>query len=128
MNSLGRLAIVALAAVALATAVVASRAQHNHPAEDVAIHEKFYASWMRPDNPLISCCSSEDCYPVAARFRDGNWQAMRREDGKWLTIPANKIERNRDSPDGRNHLCAPTPSREDWVESGVYCFSVGGGA
>ena len=32
--------------------------------------------------------------------------------------------RNRDNPDGRNHLCAPPPSAS-FVDT-VYCFALGG--
>jgi hypothetical protein len=124
---LRRLAIVALAATALAVAVGASRAQHSHPPQDAGIHDRFYSTWMRPDMPTVSCCSKQDCYPVEARFSNGQWHAKRREDGKWLLVPASKIERNRDSPDGRNHLCAPPPNNYEDVPGGVYCFAIGGG-
>lgn len=125
---LNRLAIVVIIATALAVAVSQSRAQHNgHPPQDQAIHEQFYSTWMRPDAPDLSCCNKKDCYPVEARFTNGQWFAKRREDGKWLAIPASKIEHNRDSPDGRNHMCAPKPENESWSEGGVFCFSIGGG-
>ena len=100
---------------------------HQHPPQDVEAHEKFYSNWMRPDEPNLSCCSQRDCYSTLARFRNGHWQALRREDGKWLKVPAAKIELNRDSPDGRNHLCAPPPENEAAYENGVICFIAGGG-
>ena len=100
--------------------------QHSHPPQDVPIHEKFYSSWMMPDNPNKSCCNKADCYPTEARFHAGHWQARRREDGKWLFVPAAKIERNRDNPDGRNHLCAPPPGSYHPPDT-VFCFSLGGG-
>jgi hypothetical protein len=34
------------------------------------------------------------------------------------------VERNRDNPDGRNHLCAPPPALSP-LDS-VYCFALGG--
>jgi hypothetical protein len=40
------------------------------------------------------------------------------------TIPAKKIERNRDNPDGRNHA-APANHTYDGEE--VHCFALGGG-
>jgi hypothetical protein len=101
--------------------------EHRHPAADVPMHEKFYSGWFRPDMPTQSCCSNADCYPTEARRTRGQWQAKRREDGKWMDIPASKIEMNRDSPDGRNHLCAPPPAREHVYPSGVICFIAGGG-
>lgn len=35
------------------------------------------------------------------------------------------IERNRDNPDGRSHLCAPPP-RAYRPSDTVYCFALGG--
>src|SRR5437879_5725464 len=75
-----------------------------------ALHEKFYAQWHMPDNPSVSCCNEADCYPTEIKYVDGNIYARRREDGKYISVPAEKVEHNRDNPDGRNHLCAPPPS------------------
>jgi hypothetical protein len=109
-------AIVACAAVALGAP--ARGEEHAHPPQDAAIHEQFYATWMRPDQPDQSCCNRRDCAPATAvRRRNGRWQAFR--DGEWLTIPPEKIERHRDSPDGRSHLCA--------VGRAVLCFVPGAG-
>lgn len=116
---------VILALLALATAAQAQ--EHRHPVADLEMHDKFYSTWMRPDMPTQSCCNKADCYPTEARMQGGRWQAKRREDGKWLSIPATKIEQNRDSPDGRNHLCAPPPDRERVYDSGVICFIAGVG-
>jgi hypothetical protein len=42
------------------------------------------------------------------------------------TIPAEKIERNRDNPDGRNRACvSPTSHGYDGEE--IYRFAAGGG-
>lgn len=109
--------------IALGVLIYPAASQHQHPPQDRAIHEKFYSTWMRPDNPNISCCNEKDCYPTEARKTADGWLARRREDGVWLSVPDNRIERNRDNPDGRNHLCAPPPIAGDTV----YCFSVGGG-
>ena len=68
------------------------------------------SNWHMPDNPVLSCCNSADCYPTEIRYVDGKIYARRREDGKYILIPVQKVERNRDNPDGRNHLCAPPPS------------------
>lgn len=100
---------------------------HHHPPQDAEIHDKFYSTWMRPDNRNVSCCHKLDCYPTEARFRNGGWLAKRREDGKWLSVPAAKVELDRDSPDGRNHLCAPPPHNEAIYQNGVICFIAGGG-
>lgn len=104
--------------VLLSTAIAQS---HHHPPQDAGIHDAFYSNWMRPDQPSVSCCNKIDCYPTEARYRDGKWFARRREDGKWLFVPPAKIEQNRDSPDGRNHLCASA-----WNDTPI-CFVSGGG-
>jgi hypothetical protein len=97
----------------------------HHPPEDIPIHEKFYSNWMMPDRPTASCCNNQDCYPTEVRFRDGFWEAKRREDGAYVRIPWQKIEQNRDNPDGRSHVCMPPPvSHRDDV---VYCFTLGAG-
>jgi hypothetical protein len=101
--------------------------QHrHHPAADVPLHEKFYSSWYMPDNPKKSCCNKADCYPTEITYRDGEVFAKRREDGKWLRIPAVKIETRRDNPDGRNHLCAPPPNAS-YPPDTVFCFALGAG-
>lgn len=100
---------------------------HAHPAEDDALHEKFYSTWYMPDNPSRSCCNKMDCYPTEVRMEGGRIYARRREDGKYLLVPAHKVERNRDNPDGRNHMCAPPPSATSYPPDTVFCFSLGGG-
>lgn len=114
-------------ALFLSLTAPASAQDHHHPPADVALHEQFYSTWMRPDLPSASCCNRADCYPAEARFQNGHWHARRREDGAWLVVPTKKIELNRDSPDGRNHLCAPPPARESNYENGVICFIAGSG-
>jgi hypothetical protein len=123
-----------LAGLALAIAIMMiaaflqlsqARAQdHRHPAADAAIHEKFYSTWMMPDRPEISCCNRQDCYPTEVRFREGFWEAKRREDGVYVRVPWEKVEKNRDSPDGRSHVCMPPPNH---LGMEVLCFALGGG-
>ena len=113
----------------VATAVKAQEAgqdaaHRHHPPQDQALHEKFYSTWHMPDNPTLSCCNNADCYPTEIQYVDGKIYARRREDGKYIFIPSQKIERNRDNPDGRNHLCAPPPALSS-VDT-VYCFALGG--
>jgi len=79
-----------------------------------------------PDNPAFSCCNNADCYPTEIKSVDGKIYAKRREDGKYILIPSQKIERNRDNPDGRNHLCAPPPGFAKNPVDTVYCFALGG--
>ena len=78
-----------------------------------------------PDNPSVSCCNEADCYPTEIKYVDGNIYARRREDGKYISVPAEKVERNRDNPDGINHLCAPPPNAFHPSDT-VFCFALGG--
>ena len=121
--------IAAIATAAIILAHVFSRAfaqDHRHPPQDEAIHERFYSTWFMPDNPARSCCNKADCYPTEIKIEGNNIFARRREDGKWLFIPSRKVERNRDSPDGRNHLCAPPPGAM-YLPDTVFCFALGSG-
>jgi hypothetical protein len=34
--------------------------ENHHPARDHAIHERFYSTWMMPDNRNVSCCHNQD--------------------------------------------------------------------
>jgi hypothetical protein len=79
-----------------------------------------------PDNPRKSCCNKADCYPTEIRMQEGNIFAKRREDGKFILVPPQKVERNRDNPDGRNHLCAPPPTAS-YPPDTVFCSALGGG-
>jgi hypothetical protein len=114
--------------IGLVFVVVSSTAaaQHRHPPQDEALHEKFYSTWYMPDNPASSCCNNADRYPTEIKYVGGNIYARRREDGKYILIPARKVERNRDNPDGGNHLCAPPPTSFHPPDT-VFCFSLGGG-
>jgi hypothetical protein len=122
LGSLGSLLLVLQAQFLTA----AAQEHRHHPPEDMAIHERFYSTWFMPDQPSKSCCNKADCYATEIKYVDGQIYARRREDGRWLPIPARKVERNRDNPDGRNHLCAPPPSHASNGQE-VYCFALGGG-
>jgi len=98
----------------------------THPFSDLPAHEKFYSNWYMPDEPTRSCCNTADCYPTEVRMLGDIIYARRREDGKWLRIPPQKVEHTRDNPDGRNHLCAPPPMGTDPPDT-VYCFALGSG-
>src|SRR5262245_64965672 len=101
-----------LAAAALVFLASPAAAQHQHPPQDQALHEKFYSTWYMPDNRAKSCCNNADCYPTEVKVAGGNIYARRREDGKYILIPPKKIERNRDNPDGSNDLCAQQTPRQ----------------
>src|SRR3982074_814713 len=91
----------------ISTPIVAQERHAGHPAADLPTHEKFYSTWFMPDQPSRSCCNKADCYPTEVKFQNGQWFAQRREDGKFIPVPWSKVERNRDNPDGRNHVCMP---------------------
>lgn len=124
------LAGIALGALVLLAVILsawsAHAQEHQHPPQDVPLHEKFYSGWMMPDEPWRSCCSKRDCYPTESRWQNGHWWALRREDSKWLQVPDAKVEIMRDSPDGRSHVCAPPPSDYHTTIS-VFCFKPGAG-
>jgi hypothetical protein len=115
------------AILALAMMAWPAVAQHHHPAEHAELHERFYSTWNRPDAPHVSCCDRKDCYPTAARQVNGKWQAQRREDGRWLNVPEAKVERNREMPNSRAHLCAPAPTIMFYEPDTVFCFGAGSG-
>jgi hypothetical protein len=117
--------VVLLFAVALSPTVNAQE-HRTHPVADLPLHEKFYSTWYMPDQPSKSCCNKVDCYPIEVRVQGDIIFARRREDGKWLRIPSQKVERNRDNPDGRNHLCAPPPTTNHPPDT-VFCFTLGSG-
>jgi hypothetical protein len=101
--------------------------EHGHPPQDLEIHEKFYSNWMRPDNPTSSCCSLHDCYPTEYKRYGDTWFFKHRETGEWRVIHSEKMENfrpdqenARESPDGRNHVCA-SPYNQ------VYCGVLGTG-
>jgi hypothetical protein len=118
------LAMRALAQQASAQEGGQGQAERHHPPQDQLLHERFYSTWHMPDNPALSCCNNADCYPTDVKFESGRIYARRREDGKYILIPPEKLERRRDNPDGRNHLCAPPPNGSN-VDR-VFCFSLGG--
>jgi hypothetical protein len=103
----------------------------HHPPQDQAIHERFYSTWMMPDNRTMSCCHNKDCSPAESRFENGHWIARKvGDDGDWIAVPPQKIEHDRESPDGRSHLC----SRRVWINNrgdqqlAVFCFISGAGS
>lgn len=103
----------------LYSAKIAFPQEHRHPAQDMPMHEKFYSTWTMPDNRSISCCHNEDCAPAESRIENGHWVARKVGDtGGFTSIPANKVENDRDSPDGRSHLCG----RRTGGELSVFCF------
>jgi hypothetical protein len=121
----GRIAVLVL--IASVAPLKAQEQEHRtHPVADLPLHEQFYSSWNMPDHPNRSCCNKADCYPTEIRVQGDLIYARRREDGKWLLIPPEKVEQRRDNPDGRNHICAPAPSAL-YSPDTVFCFTLGAG-
>jgi hypothetical protein len=113
LNTRGVGVLIALALFATAARVSA----HDHAALGAA--GAFYETWKMPDARHISCCSMQDCAPALKATQDpmGNWHAQRESDGRWFVIPPEKVEMDRDSPDGRSHLCV--------MNDRVLCFVAG---
>jgi len=103
-----------------------SHAARHHPPQDQPLHEKFYSTWHMPDHPTVSRCNDADCYPTEIKYIDGNIFAKRRKGGRYISIPPEKVERNRDNPDGRNHLWAPPRSAGFRSSDTVFCFALEG--
>lgn len=114
-----RLTTIIILAILLVVAPAFAQ-EHHHPPEHEALHETFYKTWMQPDQPHLSCCNKQDCYPTEAKFENGKWWARQRETGGWMPVPPEKVEQNRDNPDGRNHVCASPAGY-------LFCFSLGNG-
>jgi hypothetical protein len=66
-------------------------------------------------------------HAAPGRFVDRRIYAKRAEDEKYILIPPEKVEYSRDNPDGRDHLCAPSPGLANSSDT-VYCLALGGAA
>lgn len=98
---------------------------HQHHPEDLAMHEKFYQHWNRPNvgrdaktgKRTSSCCNKDDCYATPIKVKGNSWYALRREDQRWIMVPDNVLEQNymgpgqdgEESPDGQSHVCMSKP-------------------
>ncbi len=112
--------------VILALALPALAQDHGHTHEGAV--GKFYKTWTMPDNRAVSCCHDEDCGPAQSKMVDGSWYARFTDDDEWTKIPVNKIETDRDSPDGRSHLCGRKFTYWGAPNFTVYCFLPAGGS
>jgi hypothetical protein len=102
--------------------------QHHHPPHDQAIHERFYSTWMMPDNRKLPCCSDKDCAPAESKLENGHWVARKIDDDYWIDVPPEAVEHERVSPDGRSHLCSEMYMvRLLGLVDKVYCFIPGAG-
>ena len=109
----------------LITVLLASSAASASKAEELEhrlYHDSDYRHWKQPGTDM-SCCSDQDCAPVRAEFRQGQWFAFRQselfqvdemgqavwqmsERAEWIAVPNERIIR------------VPNPS----VESGHLCY------
>lgn len=105
-----------------------STAIAQHPAHDQEIHQRFYSTWTWPDNRRLSCCDNKDCSPAEARFENGQWMARKLGEDHWYKVPPEAVEYERDSPDGRSHICSEfyMVKLRGLVDK-VYCFIPGAG-
>jgi hypothetical protein len=95
-----------------------ARGQENHGHTHAGAVGQFYQTWMRPDNRAMSCCHDKDCAPAQSKRIKDSWFARNSDAEDWVEIPASRVEKERDSPDGQSHLCkAGTPGNIF-----VYCF------
>ena len=106
---------------------VFAQEHRGHPQQDIEIHHKFYSNWMMPDNRVVSCCHDEDCFPAEAKQINGQWYARKNDDEEWILIPSRKVETDRDTPDGRSHLCGRRYGFNGG-EFSVFCFIAGSGS
>jgi len=102
-----------------------ARGADGHTHEGAIGH--FYQSWMMPSNRAISCCHEQDCSPAEAYQKNGQWFARKQHDlGEFTPIDPQKVETDRDSPDGRSHLCGRRYGFNNNNFS-VFCFIAGAG-
>lgn len=116
--------IIAATIIALALLLfypLAHAQEHQHPSGTIhGATGEFYRTWDMPDKPGASCCNQSDCeVAVDVKQVAGRWWARKQSGGPLVSIPPEKVEQNRDSPDGRSHVCA--------IGTTVLCFLPGGG-
>lgn len=124
------LAVAAISLVMLCGLLVGT-AFGQHKPEHMALHTQFYNTWQMPDNRGVSCCHDEDCEPAEAYQKDGAWYARKISEipthPEYVRVPPQKVEQDRDSPDGRNHICGRRYGFNN-MELSVFCFLPAGGS
>lgn len=81
------------------------------PNADPALHTWY--DGLRVPHSRMSCCSVSDCRTVEYRTRGDHYEAF--VEGRWISIPPDKILQRTDNPTGHAVLC--------WTPAlGVMCF------
>jgi hypothetical protein len=120
--------VVMVALLAFLYSVKFAVAQHVHPDETITDERvaKFYDTWKRPPERLVSCCNREDCYDAQIRRGPNGLEYLHKWSGTWAALPESVIESNQpdphDSPNTTNHVCA---NKHD--PRYVYCAVLGAG-
>lgn len=130
MKVLKLITCVAATFFAQTTAAFSDEPEHGHPPEHTQLHDDFYSKWKRPDDPKVSCCGGQDCFPVEIKHVAGNLYVKSRWNGQWVLMPPEKIDRRNVSPDGQNHACLSPPSFEAgqrYEGNAPLCFMYGQG-
>ncbi len=102
----------AWAAVAAALLLSADGARARPPENADPSLSPWFQSLRQP-NTGYSCCSIADCRPTDYRITGDRYEALIQ--GKWLTVPPEKVLPRTDNPVGRAVVCW-TPA------TGIMCF------
>jgi len=127
-------AILAMMILWLAVLLAGAHAQEEHSGhkpEHMELHRQFYSTWMMPSNRNVSCCHDQDCEPAEAHMINGQWFARKESEAAtedFSPVPDSKIERERDTPDGRSHICGRHYSFQNEGRLTVFCFMPGNGS
>ena len=112
----GCLLIVVIGVVLFSIPVKAHEGQHK---DGHSVLHHWYKQLMRPDAPHSSCCNDQDCRPTQARWVNDHWEAQK--DGRWVSIPNYKVNRE-ESFDSQAHICAPPTNYQSYHKDFVFCF------
>jgi hypothetical protein len=80
----------------------------------------WFESLLTPEGE--SCCDMSDCTKTAAEWRGDRWWAD--VQGKWRTIPLDRILTEPYSIDGDAYVCSANPANDDshQIDPFIYCF------
>jgi hypothetical protein len=99
-------------AIFAAPFLLAATANAQPPANADPTLAPWFQSLQQPRTGA-SCCSISDCRPVEYRSLADHYEAL--IEGKWLTVPSDKVLQRTDNPIGRAIVC--------WTPSlGIMCF------